>query len=264
MRHAIVLASLLALSGCGVMRPLPDARLPGAPQSLAAAPQLASFLHADSWRPVLAPEFEKDYFARLQAFLGAEKAAGHAYFPGDELVFNAFNTTPFDQVNVVIIGQDPYPTPGVAMGLSFSVADGVKVPASLGNIYQELQTDLGIAPAKTGNLTKWARQGVLLLNATLTVRAGAPNSHAGKGWESFTDTAISAINARRSGVVFLLWGKFAQAKTKMIDPKKHHVLTAGHPSPLSARTGFFGCKHFSKTNALLEQEGRPPIDWSLD
>lgn len=245
-------------------RPVPTARDLADPAALAAAPRLSSQLHGESWREVLGAEFGKDYFKQLETFLGAEKAAGQAYFPTDDLVFNAFNTTPFDQVDVVIIGQDPYPTPGVAMGLSFSVQDGVKVPASLGNIYKELQSDLGIAPAKSGNLSKWARQGVLLLNATLTVRAGAPNSHAGQGWENFTDTAIAAVNARRKGVVFLLWGKFAQAKAPMIDTTKHHVLTAGHPSPLSARTGFFGCRHFSQTNALLAKEGRKPIDWTIE
>jgi uracil-DNA glycosylase len=260
--HAVLLCLLLA-TGCGMTRPLPNARDLASAEALGAT-RLASRLKAESWKTVLGAQFEEDYFTKLEAFLGSEKAAGKAYYPTDDLVFNAFNTTPFDQVEVVIIGQDPYPTPGVAMGLSFSVQDGVKVPASLKNIYKELETDLGIKPAVTGNLTKWARQGVLLLNATMTVRAGEPNSHAGKGWERFTDTAIAAINAQRKGVVFLLWGKFAQAKAGMIDRQKHHVLTAGHPSPLSARTGFFGCRHFSQTNALLQQEGRRPIDWALE
>lgn len=208
------------------------------------------------WRAALAPEFEKPYYKALQQFLAGEPHT----LPPRELVFNAFEQTPLAAVRVVILGQDPYPTPGVAMGLAFSVQDGVKVPASLRNIYKELNADLGIPVAQTGNLEPWARQGVLLLNATLTVRAGEPNSHQGKGWEHFTNAAIATVNAEREGVVFLLWGKFAQGKAGLIDAKRHHLLTAGHPSPLAARKGFFGCRHFSKTNALLAT----PIDWRVE
>ncbi|HEY9724537.1 MAG TPA: uracil-DNA glycosylase [Oscillatoriaceae cyanobacterium] len=273
-RHAMTIAAALwalwALSACAVV-PLgvPAIGVNGDWDALGlqAAPEsrldLSSYLQDESWRQVIGQEFEKDYFLKLESFLAQERTAGHTYFPANNLIFNAFNQTPFDHVKVVILGQDPYPTPGNAMGLSFSVNDGVKVPASLANIYKELNSDLGLPIPTTGNLTPWARQGVLLLNTTLTVRAGAPGSHQKQGWETFTDTVIRDISAQRSGVVFLLWGKFAQSKASLIDTSKNHILMANHPSPLSASKGFFGSRPFSKTNALLQQEGQTPIDWRL-
>jgi uracil-DNA glycosylase len=217
-----------------------------------------------SWKKVLKNEFTKTYFQQIVTFLKTEKAQGKQIYPPGPLIFNAFNTTPFDQVKVVIIGQDPYHGPGQAHGLSFSVPTGIKPPPSLVNIFKELEKDMGIKmPAQYGNLTKWAEQGVLLLNAALTVRAGEPFSHAKYGWADFTNAAIEAISDQKEGVVFLLWGKFAQEKQALIDETKHFVLKAAHPSPFSAEKGFFGCKHFSKTNERLMQTGKDPIDWKL-
>ena len=215
-----------------------------------------------SWYEVLKPQFEAPYFAQLKEFLVAERAQHTCYPPGSK-IFNAFDSTPFDRVKVVILGQDPYHEPGQAMGLCFSVPQGVQVPPSLVNIIKEINTDLGTQiPTTCGDLTGWAEQGVLLLNATLTVRAHQAGSHQHQGWETFTDAAISALSERRQGVVFLLWGSYAIAKRKLIDPGKHLVLTAPHPSPLSAYRGFFGCHHFSLTNRYLMDEGLEPIDWA--
>lgn len=216
----------------------------------------------ESWKDALAEQFAAPYFAQLKQFLVTEKQQFVVYPPGPQ-IFNAFNLTPFDKVKVVIIGQDPYHEPGQAHGLCFSVQPGTKFPPSLMNIFQELQSDLGIPMPQNGNLEKWAQQGVLLLNATLTVRAHQAGSHQRRGWELFTDAAISQLSQKRSGIVFLLWGSYAQAKIQLIDSSKHFILTAPHPSPLSAYRGFFGCKHFSKTNELLVQSGQTPIDWSL-
>ena len=215
-----------------------------------------------SWYEVLKSQFEAPYFAQLKEFLVAERSQYTCYPPGS-LIFNAFDSTPFDKVKVVILGQDPYHEPGQAMGLCFSVPNGVQVPPSLVNIIKEINDDLGTnIPVGRGDLRGWAEQGVLLLNATLTVRAHQAGSHQHRGWEEFTDAAISALNARRSGIVFLLWGSYAIAKRKLIDPMRHHVLTAPHPSPLSAYRGFFGCRHFSQANTILQQQGLQPIDWT--
>ena len=215
-----------------------------------------------SWYEVLRPQFEAEYFAQLKEFLVAERGQYTCYPPGSK-IFNAFDSTPFDKVKVVILGQDPYHEPGQAMGLCFSVPDGIQVPPSLVNIIKEINDDLGTTiPTTRGDLRGWAEQGVLLLNATLTVRAHQAGSHQRHGWEEFTDAAISAINAGRKGVVFLLWGSYAIAKRKLIDPLRHYVLTAPHPSPLSAYRGFFGCRHFSQANNILMQQGLQPIDWS--
>lgn len=217
-----------------------------------------------SWKDVLKNEFEKAYFAQLTVHLKTEKMLGKTIFPTGPLIFNAFNTTPFDKVSVVIIGQDPYHNAGQAHGLSFSVPAGIKPPPSLVNIFKEIEKDIGIKmPSGYGNLSKWAHQGVLLLNAALTVRAGEPFSHARIGWSEFTDAVIRIISEQKEDVVFLLWGKFAQEKIILIDQNKHHVLKAAHPSPFSADKGFFGCKHFSKTNEILIKNGQPPIDWKL-
>ena len=214
-----------------------------------------------SWKEVLKHEFTKPYFLQVAAHLKTERATGALVYPPGQLIFNAFNTTPLDQVKVVILGQDPYHGPGQAMGLSFSVPDGVSPPPSLGNIYKELLADIGLPIPKTGNLTKWAQQGVFLLNAILTVRSNEPASHAKIGWMDFTDAVIRKISDEKKGIVFLLWGKFAQEKQVLIDETKHFVLKASHPSPFSADKGFFGCKHFSKTNALLMKQGLDAIDW---
>lgn len=217
-----------------------------------------------SWKEVLKNEFTKPYFLQIVTFLKTEKAAGKTIYPPGPLIFNAFNQTPFTKTRVVIIGQDPYHGPGQAHGLSFSVQNGVKPPPSLVNIFKEIQSDIGVAmPQGYGNLTKWAEQGVLLLNAALTVRAGEPFSHANFGWADFTNAVIEKISAEKKGVVFLLWGKFAQDKQQLIDETKHVVLKAAHPSPFSADKGFFGCKHFSKTNQILVKQGSTPIDWKL-
>lgn len=216
-----------------------------------------------SWKAVLEPELKKPYMHELKSFLQSEKKE-HTVFPPSNLIFNAFSHTPFDQVKVVILGQDPYHNVGQAHGLSFSVPRGVGIPPSLRNMYQELSTDIpGFQIPTHGDLTAWANRGVLLLNATLTVRAHTAGSHQGKGWEAFTDKAIAELSARRSGIVFLLWGRYAKDKAALIDYRKHHILTAAHPSPFSAYNGFFGCKHFSKANEFLIEQGLEPIDWQV-
>ena len=215
-----------------------------------------------SWLAVLQPQFEAPYFAPLKEFLVAERSQYTCYPPGSK-IFNAFDSTPFDRVKVVILGQDPYHEPGQAMGLCFSVPQGIQVPPSLVNIITEINADLGTNIPKTcGDLSGWAAQGVLLLNATPTVRAHQAGSHQRHGWETFTDAAIQTLSQQRSGIVFLLWGSYAIAKRALIDQTKHLVLTAPHPSPLSAYRGFFGCHHFSQANNYLASQGQTPIDWS--
>ena len=216
----------------------------------------------NSWKNALAPEFGKPYFEQLVRFLHQEKEAGKVIYPRGSQIFRAFELTPLDQVKVVILGQDPYHNPGEAMGLSFSVPDGVRMPPSLRNIFTEIENDLGIRMSGRPNLENWARQGVLLLNSFLTVEAGKAASHRNIGWQEFTDAVIRCISERCNGVVFLLWGNFAKAKAPLIDTSRHHVLTAAHPSPL-AGGAFFGCRHFSKTNQILVSEGKTPIDWQL-
>jgi uracil-DNA glycosylase len=217
-----------------------------------------------SWKEVLKEEFSKPYFEQIVYFLKTERMASKTIYPPGPLIFNAFEQTPFDKVKAVIIGQDPYHGPGQAHGLCFSVQDGIPPPPSLVNIFKEIQADIGISiPPGKGNLTHWAQQGVLLLNAALTVRANEPFSHSKIGWATFTDAVIQEISALKAGIVFLLWGKFAQEKQNLIDETRHHVLKAAHPSPFSADKGFFGCRHFSKTNHLLQQEGRDPVDWMI-
>jgi len=215
-----------------------------------------------SWKEVLKHEFSKPYFLQIATFLKTEKLSGKIIYPPGGLIFNAFNTTPFDKVKVILLGQDPYHGPGQAHGLSFSVPDGIPPPPSLINIFKELQTDIGMAIPRNGNLTRWAQQGVLLLNASLTVRANEPMSHSKIGWAEFTDTVITKISGERKNIVFLLWGKFAQEKQVLIDETKHLLLKAAHPSPFSADKGFFGCRHFSKTNQYLAANGIDPIDWT--
>ncbi len=219
-------------------------------------------LHS-SWLEVLGDEFKQDYMRQLREFLVQQKAAGKVVYPSGCQWFSAFNYTPFDRVRVVILGQDPYHGPGQAHGLCFSVLPGVKVPPSLANMYKELADDLGIVPPNHGCLTSWARQGVLLLNATLTVEQANAGAHQGKGWEQFTDAAIRALNDQREGIVFLLWGSYAQKKGAFIDQSRHLVLKSVHPSPLSAYRGFFGCKQFSAANDYLRENGQTPIDWQL-
>jgi len=216
-----------------------------------------------SWKEVLQQEFTKPYFQQIITFLKTEKASGKIIYPPGGLIFNAFLQTPFNEVKVVVLGQDPYHGPGQAHGLSFSVPDNVKPPPSLVNIFKELQQDVGLPIPQNGNLTSWAKQGVLLLNAVLTVSARDAASHAKIGWMHFTDAVIKTISQQKEGVIFLLWGKFAHDKQGLIDETKHYVLKAAHPSPFSADKGFFGCKHFSKTNELLIQQGKEPVDWSL-
>lgn len=216
----------------------------------------------ESWKRVLIDQFNAPYFLQLKEFLIEEKKH-YTIFPPGKFIFNAFNTTPFDEVKVVIIGQDPYPNEGQAHGLCFSVQDGVPFPRSLVNIFSELQNDVGFQIPKSGNLEKWAKQGVLLLNATLTVRAHEPGSHQNHGWETFTDSAIRQLSEQKQGLIFLLWGNYAINKSTLIDESKHFILTAPHPSPLSASRGFFGCKHFSKTNELLQNMGKSVINWQL-
>ena len=215
-----------------------------------------------SWKNALAGEFEKPYFAALVRFLHGEKAAGKVIYPPGGEIFRAFELTPVDKVKVVILGQDPYHGPGQAMGLSFSVRDGIPSPPSLKNIFKEIEDDLGIRMSGSPNLEKWARQGVLLLNSVLTVQAGLPTSHSRIGWQEFTDAVIKYLSDNCSGIVFLLWGRFAIEKSALIDTSRHYVLTAAHPSPL-ARGAFFGCRHFSKTNQILASQGKEPIDWQL-
>lgn len=217
------------------------------------------------WKEVLKDEFTKPYFEQIVLFLKTEKMAGKTIYPPGPMIFNAFDQTPFGQVKAVIIGQDPYHGPKQAHGLCFSVQDGIPPPPSLVNIFKEIQADIGISmPTGKGNLTHWAQQGVLLLNAALTVRANEPFSHSKIGWAQFTDAVISKVSDQKKGIVFILWGKFAQEKQALIDETKHFVLKAAHPSPFSADKGFFGCKHFSKTNALLQQQGKDPVDWRLE
>ena len=216
----------------------------------------------EGWKSVLSDQFQSPYFTALKEFLVEEKKKYTIYPPG-RLIFNAFQHTPFEKVKVVILGQDPYHGKGQAHGLCFSVPPGVPKPPSLVNIFKELQSDLGIPLPEYGTLEKWATQGVLLINATLTVRDGQAGSHQNRGWETFTNRVIEVVSQEKKGVVFLLWGRYAQAKASLIDENKHLVLKAAHPSPLSAHNGFFGCRHFSKTNEYLEQQGNPGIDWTL-
>jgi uracil-DNA glycosylase len=215
------------------------------------------------WKKILQDEFDKPYFTEISHFLKTEKSQGKIIYPPGPQIFNAFDKTPFDKVKVVLLGQDPYHGPGQAMGLSFSVPDGIKPPPSLINIFKELHTDVGIPIPKTGNLTKWAEQGVLLLNASLTVRVNEPNSHAKIGWHTFTDAVIQKLSEHRKNIVFLLWGAFAKQKQVFINPGQHLILQTAHPSPFSVEK-FFGCKHFSKTNNYLVYNGIDPINWSLD
>lgn len=216
-----------------------------------------------SWLKELEEEFHKDYMKNLKQFLLQEKQAGKEIYPPGDAIFQALNSTPLDKVKVVILGQDPYHGPGQAHGLCFSVQPGVPVPPSLQNIYKEIQADLGISPPSHGYLVPWAEQGVLLLNAVLTVEKHLAASHRSKGWELFTDRVIEVINRKKEEVVFLLWGSYAQKKGAVIDRQRHLVLEAPHPSPLSAHRGFLGCRHFSKTNHYLEQHGLEGINWSL-
>ena len=216
----------------------------------------------ESWKEALQSEFDKPYFASLVQYLHKEKAEGRQVFPPGKDIFKAFELTPVDKVKVVILGQDPYHGYGQAMGLSFSVPAGVPAPPSLKNIFKVIESDLGVRMSGNPDLRKWAEQGVLLLNAVLTVRAGEPTSHSAIGWQQFTDAVISYISEHCEGVVFLLWGNFARSKKALIDTSRHFVLEAAHPSPL-ARGAFFGCRHFSKTNEILQSEGKTPIDWQL-
>ncbi|MCI2082229.1 MAG: uracil-DNA glycosylase [Bacteroidales bacterium] len=215
-----------------------------------------------SWKAVLESEFEKPYFQELADYLHREKSEGKTIYPAGSLIFNAFALTPFDKVRVVLLGQDPYHNPGQAEGLSFSVPNGMPLPPSLRNVYKEIEDDLHInLQGKQGSLRGWAGQGVFLLNAILTVRAGQAASHSRIGWQEFTDSVITTVSNRREHVVFLLWGNFAREKRALIDPSKHLILEAAHPSPL-ANGAFFGCRHFSKANAYLESHGEAPIDWA--
>jgi uracil-DNA glycosylase len=216
-----------------------------------------------SWKQLLQAQFEMPYMHTLREFLRQQKQAGKQIFPAGGDIFNALNSTPFDKVKLVILGQDPYHGYGQAHGLCFSVRPGTPLPPSLKNIYKELRDDLGIAPARSGCLQSWAAQGVLLLNAVLTVEAGQAASHQGKGWEQFTDSVVALLNARREHLVFLLWGSYAQRKGAMIDRDRHLVLESPHPSPLSASRGFFGNQHFSQANAYLLQHGMTAIDWQV-
>lgn len=215
----------------------------------------------EGWKLALNDEFNKPYFPLIKQFIVEQKAKGKTVYPPGALVFNAFNLTPYNQLKVVILGQDPYHGPGQAEGLCFSVPQGIKPPPSLVNIFKELKTDLGITPPNHGSLVKWAQQGVLLLNASLTVNAGEANSHAKCGWQTFTDAVIKKISDDKEGIVFLLWGNFARAKKVLIDTNKHFVLEAAHPSPLSGGA-FFGSRHFSQTNDILKKQGKEPIDWN--
>jgi uracil-DNA glycosylase len=228
----------------------------------------AKTLMEKKWCQVLEEELEKPYMKLIQAFLAEERAKGKVVYPPEDLIFNAFCHTSFDKVNVVIVGQDPYHGPGQAQGLSFSVQDGIKKPPSLKNIYKELVEDVGIRMPTSGCLIPWARQGVLLLNATLTVEASSPRSHYGKGWEAFTDKVIEKLAMKKDPIVFLLWGKFAQEKCfnvfNSFDSLSHLVLIAPHPSPYSASSGFFCCRHFSKANNFLEKNGKKKINWQIE
>lgn len=219
----------------------------------------------ESWKKVLKEEFEKDYMKELLSYLQKELAEGQTVYPAKLLIFNSFKHTPFNKVKVVILGQDPYHGANQAHGLSFSVQKGVPIPPSLKNIYKELQSEFkNFQYPGHGDLTRWADQGVLLLNTTLTVAATKAGSHQKKGWEIFTDRVIQVLSDKKSGIIFLLWGKHAQAKAGLIDQQKHYVLTAAHPSPFSAHNGFFGCGHFAKTNEILAKNGQSPIDWQIN
>jgi len=217
----------------------------------------------ESWKKNLVDEFSQPYFFSLKQFLVEEKKQHTLYPPGSQ-IFAAFDKSPYESVKVIILGQDPYHGKGQAQGLCFSVPPGIKAPPSLVNIFKEIQNDIGIPMPSHGNLSAWADQGILLLNATLTVRANQPGSHQNKGWETFTDSVIKKLSDHREGLVFLLWGKFAQAKEDLIDSSRHHILKAAHPSPYSANAGFFGCRHFSKTNQILQEQGKNEINWALD
>lgn len=226
---------------------------------------LVDLLTEPSWRSALDADLRKPYFASLQTFVQGELAPGKPrVYPPREAIFRAFNSCPFNDIKVVILGQDPYHGAGQAMGLSFSVPPGVPIPSSLQNIFKEIEADLGLPRPNHGSLERWAAQGVLLLNAVLTVRAAEPASHAKKGWEQLTDAAIKALAMRRSNIVFLLWGNFAKGKAALIPAGRHCVLEAAHPSGLSASRGFFGCRHFSKANAYLQANGQQPIDWKIE
>lgn len=216
-----------------------------------------------SWQAALREEFDQDYFHKISEYLSAEKKAGTSIYPNEQDIFNAFTLCPLTRVKVVILGQDPYHNPQQAHGLCFSVPDGIAPPPSLANIFKEIKTDLGIAIPNTGNLSRWAQQGMLMLNASLTVAANKPMSHSKVGWHIFTDAVIKKVSDQKEHVVFLLWGKFAQSKATLIDTSKHLILRAAHPSPLSAYNGFYGCKHFSSTNDWLISKGLQPINWSL-
>lgn len=216
----------------------------------------------DSWKEVLTDEFRSDYFKQLKLFLVEEKKKFKVYPPGNK-IFSAFDHTPFDKVKVIIIGQDPYHGAGQAHGLCFSVPEGIKPPPSLVNIFKEMKSDLDLPIPANGNLEKWAKQGVLMLNATLTVRANTAGSHQNKGWESFTNAAIKFLSDKKENLIFILWGKYAQDKETLIDAEKHYILKAAHPSPFSAYNGFFGCRHFSKTNEILKKLGLSEIDWKI-
>jgi uracil-DNA glycosylase len=216
-----------------------------------------------SWKKLLKTEFDKPYFQNIVLHLKTEKEQGKTIYPPGSFIFNAFNTTPVEKVKVVILGQDPYHGPRQAHGLSFSVQTGVPQPPSLMNIFKEMNTDLGLAIPQHGNLENWAKQGVLLLNASLTVRANEPMSHAKIGWAAFTDTVIKKISEEKEHVVFILWGKFAQEKIALIDQSKHYIIKSAHPSPLSAHNGFFGSRPFSKTNEYLMKHGMDPIEWKV-
>ena len=215
----------------------------------------------ESWKIRLKREFESSYFRELKSFLLQEKAQNKVVYPPGSLIFNAFNSTPFEKVKVVILGQDPYHGPGQAHGLCFSVKETVDLPPSLKNIFKELHQDLGVPIPKSGSLQKWADQGVLLLNATLTVRMGEAGSHQNRGWEQFTNAAIRLLSEEKKNIIFMLWGRYAQAKEALIDTGKHFILKAAHPSPLSAYQGFFGCRHFSRANEILQNIGSGPVDW---
>jgi uracil-DNA glycosylase len=223
---------------------------------------ISSQIHP-SWKEALQEEFTKEYFIRLQQFLQEEKLSGNIIYPPKPLIYNAFNITPIEKVKVVILGQDPYHGPGQAHGLSFSVHRGIAFPPSLRNIFKELKSDLNIDPPLFGDLERWAEQGVFLLNAILTVKANSPASHQKIGWENFTDAVIEAISKQREGVVFILWGAFAQGKEIIIDQNKHFIIKSPHPSPFSAAKGFFGSKPFSRTNQYLKSVGKDGIDWRL-
>ncbi|PKA58726.1 uracil-DNA glycosylase [Apostasia shenzhenica] len=225
--------------------------------------KLEELLVEETWLEALPGELQKPYARNLCRFVESELRGTIPVYPPAHLIFNALNCTPFDRVKAVIIGQDPYHGPGQAMGLAFSVPEGIKTPSSLVNIFKELQKDAGCSIPSHGNLERWAVQGVLLLNAVLTVRSHQANSHATKGWELFTDAIIQTISQKKTGVVFLLWGNSAQEKSRLIDLRKHHILKAAHPSGLSANRGFFGCRHFSKANQILERLGHSPIDWQV-